>query len=230
MKIQKMLILILGIALSAVRLSAQDCGYYSLSKGTVMTYQSLDGKGKITGTSRMTCIDVISSPAMVKYKVRLDSEDAKADNKTSHEVQMRCENGKFYMDMQNFLDPSSMEGFKDMQLTVDSKDMEFPAGLAEGMSLPDASLKLAAASEGVTIMNMTIFISNRKVAGKETVTVPAGTFECYKLTYDLETKMMFKMTTSVTEYLCMGVGSIKTETYDKKGKLLGTTVLSEVKK
>jgi hypothetical protein len=77
---------------------------------------------------------------------------------------------------------------------------------------------------------MVVNISNRKVLGNETVTVPAGTFNCYKITYDVETKLMFKINTNVVEYINKGVGNVKTETYDKKGKMLSATVLSEVKK
>ena len=79
-------------------------------------------------------------------------------------------------------------------------------------------------------MNLVVKIINRKVVGNETVTVPAGTFECYKITYDMETKMMMKINSSVSEYINMGAGIIKTETHDSKGKILGTTILTELKK
>jgi len=38
------------------------------------------------------------------------------------------------------------------------------------------------------------------------------------------------MNSMVTEYVNMGVGNVKTETFDKKGKLMGTTQLTELKK
>jgi len=213
-----------GIAL------AQDCGYYSMSKGMVLGYQNFDAKGKLTGTTRSTCVDVIKEVASITYKVKSEYADAKNENQSSHEFTMRCEAGKFYVDMQNFVDPKSMEGFKDMELSVDSKDMEYPAGLSAGQTLPDASITISASSGGVKIMTMTINITNRKVIGTETVTVPAGTFECYKITYDVESKLMFKVSSQVNEFVNMGAGNVKTETFDKKGKLLGLTVLTELKK
>ena len=76
-------------------------------------------------------------------------------------------------------------------------------------------------------MRLTINITNRKVVGVESVTVPAGTFECFKITYDMETKLGFKASSSAVQWLNKGAGSVKTESYDKKGKLLGTTVLNE---
>jgi hypothetical protein len=41
---------------------------------------------------------------------------------------------------------------------------------------------------------------------------------------------MFKIASTVTEYVNMGVGNVKTETFDKKGKLAASTVLIEVSK
>ena len=172
---------------------------------------------------------VVQIPAGTEYKLQMEVTDSK-NNKSTHEYTMRCEGGNFYVDMRNFVDQKSMESFKDMEVKVDSKDMMYPAGLAAGQTLPDASITISAGSGGVSLMNLVVNITNRKVAGTESVTVPAGTFECYKITYDVETKLMFKISTTVTEYVNMGAGNVKTETYDKKGKLMGSSVLTELRK
>lgn len=230
MKTNKLLfVTMLATCLSGVAI-AQDCGLYSLSKGMVMGYQNTDGKGKITGTSRTTCLDVNKVGAAYVYKVRNEDFDAKNKPQPAREYEMRCEGGKFYVNMQSFLDPKSMEGFKDMELKISGTDMMFPNKLTPGESLPDANITIGAASGGMTLMNMVVNIKNRKVVGLETVTVPAGTFECYKMTSDMETKMMFTINMSMVEYVNMGVGSVKTETYDKKGKLASSHILTEIKK
>jgi hypothetical protein len=208
---------------------AQDCGYYSMSKGMVLAYQNLDAKGKVTGTNRTTCLDVSTLGSTTLYKIKGEYADAK-NNLTTREFEMRCEDGNFYVDMQSLIDPKSMEGFKDMEISVDANDMMYPSVLTAGQVLPDANITISAATSGVNLMNMVISISNRKVVGTESVTVPAGTFECYKITYDLETKLMFKIASTVTEYINMGVGNVKTDTFDKKGKLAASTVLIEVSK
>ena len=229
MKIRSILLSsIIGFMLP-VFVIAQDCGYYSMTKGMMFSYQNLDAKGKVTSSSRSTCIDVVQIPAGTEYKLQMEVTDSK-NNKSTHEYAMRCEGGNFYVDMRNFVDQKSMESFKDMEVKVDSKDMMYPAGLAAGQTLPDASVTISAGSGGVSLMNLVVNITNRKVAGTESVTVPAGTFECYKITYDVETKLMFKISTTVTEYVNMGAGNVKTETYDKKGKLMGSSVLTEFRK
>lgn len=230
MKTQKiLLVFMLAFAWSGL-VSAQDCGYYNMTKGMVLGYQNTDAKGKVTGTTRTSCIDVSQMGASVNYKVKSDYTDAKSEKQSSHEYTMRCENGKFYVDMQSFIDPKSMEGFKDMEISVEGNDMMYPSDLSAGQTLPDANITISAGSGGVSIMNMVVTITNRQVVGTETVTVPAGTFECFKITYNIETKLMFKVNCTVTEYVNMGVGNVKTETFDKKAKLLGTTLLTELKK
>ncbi len=208
---------------------AQDCSYYSLSEGMVAAYQNQDAKGKVTSTNRSTCLNVSKVGNATIYQMKSDYTDAKNKNQTSREYKMRCEGGEFYVDMQSMLDPKSMEAFKGIEVSVDSKDLIFPSGLAAGQVLPDASITISAASGGVSLLNLVINITNRQVVGTETVTVPAGTFECVKITYDVETKMMFKIYATVTEYVNMGVGNVKTETFDKKGNLSGTTLLVELK-
>jgi hypothetical protein len=229
MKTKRILfVIMLAFVLSGV-ISAQDCGYYSMSKGMVFGYQNLDAKGKVTGTQRTTCLDISTLGAATLYKIKGEFTDSK-DNLSTREYEMRCEDGNFYVDMQSLVDPKSMEAFKDMEVSVDANALMYPSVLIAGQTLPDASITISAATGGVNLMNLVINISNRKVVGSESVTVPAGTFDCYKITYDVETKMMFKIVSSVTEYVNMGVGSVKSETFDKKGKLAASTVLVELSK
>jgi len=230
MKTMKILIVILLVIVLQGKSTAQDCGFYTLSEGMVTSYQNLDAKGKIASTNRTTCLNVSKDGTATVYKMKSEYADAKNKNQSTKEYTMKCEDGKFYIDMQSMVDPKSMETFKGMEVSVDSKDIIYPAGLSVGQVLPDASVTISAATGGVSLLNLVMNITNRKVVGTESITVPAGTFECFKITYDVETKMMFKVFATVTEYVNMGVGNVKTETFDKKGNIAGTTMLVELKK
>jgi len=223
------LVIILAFMMAGISF-AQDCGYYSLSTGMVTAYQNLDAKGKVASTVRTTCLDVNKVGESIIYKIKSEYADAKNKNQSSREYNMKCEDGKFYIDMQSLVDPKSMEAFKDMEISVNSEDLIYPSGLAAGQVLPDANITISASTGGMSLMNLVIIITNRQVVGTESVTVPAGTFECFKITYDVETKMMFKINSKVAEYVNMGVGNVKTETFDKKGNLSATTILVELKK
>ena len=81
------------------------------------------------------------------------------------------------------------------------------------------------------MVTMTIEIVNRVVESIEEVTTPAGTFECFKLNYDVKSKIGFiKQNYKNSVWYAKGIGAVKTETYDKKGKLDGTTLLTKFKK
>ncbi len=223
------LVIILASMFSGISF-AQDCGFYTLSTGMVTAYQNLDAKGKVTSTLRTTCLDVNKVGEAIIYKIKSEYADAKNKNQSNREYDMKCEDGKFYIDMQSMVDSKSMEAFKDMEISVNSEDLIYPSGLAAGLTLPDANITISASTGGMKLMSLVMNITNRQVVGTETVMVPAGTFECFKITYDVETKMMFKINATVAEYVNMGVGNVKTETFDKKGNLSATTILVEVKK
>jgi hypothetical protein len=215
------------IILAGMSSYAQQCGYYPVKKGAVLGYQSLDEKGKLLNSSRITMLDMEQTGAASVYKVKAEYWDDKNKPQPSREYSMKCINGEFSIDMQSMIDPKSFEGFKDMELTFTGNDITYPASMSPGLTLPDASMTMAASSGGMTLMKMTINVTNRKVVGIESVTVPAGTFECFKITYDLETKLGFKINTSAVQWMNRGAGSVKTESYDKNKKLVGSTVLKE---
>jgi hypothetical protein len=77
---------------------------------------------------------------------------------------------------------------------------------------------------------MYVNLSNRKCAAIESVTTPAGTFECYKITQDVEAKAIVKVLATDITWLAEGVGVVKSESYDKKGKLMGSSQLTKFEK
>ena len=79
-------------------------------------------------------------------------------------------------------------------------------------------------------VNMTVTTQNRKVEAEEKITTPAGTFDCLKITYDMVSKIGFvKVQGSSVEWYSPGTGTIRSESYNKRGKLTGYSVLEEIK-
>ncbi len=80
-------------------------------------------------------------------------------------------------------------------------------------------------------MNMNVIIENRKVEAKETITTPAGTFECYKISSEISSKVAFvNQKFKSVDWFAKGVGMVRTETYDKKGKLESYALLTKFEK
>ena len=86
-----------------------------------------------------------------------------------------------------------------------------------GQSLPDSKINIMV-SAGKVNLRMKVDVHDRKVIGQETVTVPAGSFDCYVISDEGTTTMLVSKTTTHKIWVAKGVGTVKQETYDKKGK------------
>jgi hypothetical protein len=230
----KRLKIISGIILAftmAGALKAQYCNFFPMSKGMVLGYQNLDSKGKVTSKTKTTCFDVSTDDSGATiYKVITGITDAKDVDISSRVYEMKCKEGKFYMDVASFADPNAMKEFQNMAINFDANDQVYPEVLSAGQALPDIKATISAAAEGDTVSTLAVTISNRKVVGTEKVTVPAGVFDCFKISYNMELKSSSEKSFIVNEYITVGVGRIKTESFDKKGKLASSSVLVELKK
>jgi len=126
-------------------------------------------------------------------------------------------------------DPKTMEGYKDMQVSLTSDKLDLPNNLTVGQTLKEGTATMVISNQGMKLMTMNIHVYNRKVETKETITVPAGTYECFKITYDVESKVIFKVQGIAAEWYAKGIGMVKQETYDSKGKITGSTLLKSFK-
>lgn len=141
----------------------------------------------------------------------------------------KCQNGKYYLNLENmFSQLTSQYEAQGMKISLDDGVAVIPNDLAVGDKLDDVTMKMKISSAAYN-MEMDITIFDRKVTGKETKTTPAGTFECMILSQKTTVKMgtMMTVTTSSKEWLSKGIGSVRTENYDKKGKLEGYTMLTK---
>lgn len=223
--------LLLSIMLIGMIGFSQNCeSIFPVEKGTFMEMKSYDAKGKLTGTNRQTITDVSRSGDALLIKVQSEELDKKDKVVGTSELEMRCEKGVFYMDMKNFMSQASMEGMKDMEMSFDGTNLEFPANIKPGDELKDANMTINFSSSAMTMMNMTVSITNRKVEAIENITTPAGTFECYKISYDMETKTIIRTSGKAIQWYADNVGAVRTESYSKNGKLIGYTELTEFRK
>jgi hypothetical protein len=218
------------LVLGWIQLFAQDCEpYYIDSQGAVIEMASYDKKDKLTGTTISTVKEIKTTGDRIDWTVNVASKDEKGKDLTSGDLKMWCENGIFKMDMKNFIDEETLKGFEGMELTMDATDLAYPRELSPGQTLPDGSITVKVSNQGMTMMTMVVKIYDRKVEAVEDMTTPAGTFSCYKMTKTIETKTMFKTIVKSTDWMAKKVGTVRSETYDKDGKLMSYMVLTSVK-
>jgi hypothetical protein len=131
------------------------------------------------------------------------------------------------MDMKMFIPSAQMEQMGEMSGAGSTNYLEYPSSMKEGDALKDASFSMDFKSTSGINSHISMDMTNRKVAGKESVTTPAGTWNCYKITY--HSKMIFKMgigipmNFDVTEWFAQGFGVVKTESNG------GTTQITAIK-
>lgn len=207
---------------------AQNCeGLFPMKQGAVIETQSFNPKGKFQGTSRQTILSLENIDNGVAIKVRGEQLDSKGKSEFEQDLTMRCVDDVFYMDMKDMLDPKTLSGFKDMEVSFSGTDLKFPGKMKVGDILPDGEIEIFVSSAALNIMNMKIKVINRKVEAYEPVTTPAGSFDSYKVSYDMEIKSIVNMRTKGIEWIAKDIGVVKSEQYDKKGNLTGYTLLSK---
>jgi hypothetical protein len=203
--------------------------YFKVKSGTVMVMESYNRKDKLDSKSTTEVINFTEIDdgfaATLAYKI-IDKKDKTI---AEGEYEMTCKDNVVKLDMSGFLPAENMQAFKDMEIDVTMNQLEYPANLSPGQMLNDASIEIAT-KNGPIPMKLIFDITDRKVEGNETITTPAGTFDCSKITYNSHSKMMMaNMNFTNVEYLSKEAGAVKTETYRSNGKLIGYTLLTEYK-
>jgi len=220
------------LLLLPIWMSAQVCPeYFPLKTGNSWEVTNYNKKDKATGSNSYVVKSVSESATGYEATVTTTAINEKGETEGSGDLIMKCVSGVFYLDMKNFLDQSAMGENPDMTVTMTANDLQYPAVLTEGATLPDANITYQMSSGGMVVMTMTVNITDRKVIGKESITTPAGTFEVWKLTAKFQSKTGFINTKmSTVEYISNGGGVVKSESYNEKGDLMGYTLLTKLSK
>lgn len=209
---------------------SQDCTFYCpVKEGTVMEVKHFNAKDKLQGTDKQTILSKQRSGGDLSVTIKVESFDEKNNLQSDRNLTYECKNGVFLFDMNNFIDPKTMSAYKDMQVSITASNLEIPGTLKAGQALKEGSIQMKISNQGMSLMNMNTTIKNRKVEAVENITTSAGTFECYKISYEIETKMMFTITGKGVDWIAKNTGVIRSESYDANGKLVSYNILSSIK-
>jgi hypothetical protein len=225
------LFLLIFLFIQGMIVFAQDCvSYMPMKPGAVWETQHFDSKNKLTSTVKSQLKDKTTNGSYIKLFIEAETFDSKGKTLGKNKYSAACDNGVFYLDMRGNMDQNGMSNFKNMQVTIDADNLDFPVNPQPGQTLKPGKFSLVAQMpSNPNGFKMTVDVYNRKVAGIESITTPAGTFDCVKMTYDMKTFMMADMITKGVEWYAKDVGLVKSETYDAKGKIIGSALLSVFK-
>jgi len=209
-------------------LFSQDCSnYYYLQNNKTIEMTISNNKGKESGKMTYTVSDSRKSGNAVTATINSEFVDAKGKSITKATNNVKCVNGVMQMDMKVFIPAAQQEQIKSGTATASDVYLEYPANMNVGDQLKDGLLNMDYETASGLKSSIEVSITERKVEGKETVTTPAGTWECFKITS--KNKITSRIAgigipirMDVTEWYAPGFGVIKTES--KTGKTEITSI------
>ncbi len=216
----KNLLVILACLCAGVTGKAQCNAFFPLKEKIKYQFDHFDKKDKLTLRTTQTLRNVSGTGNSMKATMVQDIIDVKKDKVIStSESEWTCDGGTLHFAITN------------MTMDITGDKMDIPSHLEVGQSFKDLTYNIKMGMSGMTIMNRTFTVKDRKVEGKEKVTTPAGTFDCFKMTYTTTSQGGIGAGTmkSISWY-AKDTGMVKTETYSEKGSLMNRQVLSKIEK
>jgi hypothetical protein len=211
---------------------AQCNDYYVLENGSEWHYDTFNNKGKLSGKNQQKVTALEKTENGFKATIHSVMFSDKGKVLAEGDLEMTCNNGVMTMDMRKFIPEEQQKAYASYEMKIESENLELPSKLAVGQTLKNGSITMTAQGSPIA-MKMSVTITDRKVVAKESITTPAGTFDCFKITSKSNIKnqmgvsMSFEFTTH--EWIAEKAGMVKTESFDKNGKSSGYTVLTSRK-
>ncbi|SMG28382.1 hypothetical protein SAMN05661096_01698 [Marivirga sericea] len=209
-------------------ISQSDCNpYFLLKEGRKWTSANYNAKDKYQGKQSYEVTSLTEDADKLIASVMLISYDKKDKVVMEKEVEFVCKDGIVELDMSKYIPEETMESFKEMDMQVEFDAVTIPENLVVGEYLQDGGIDITIS--GPMKMNMSVKIQDRKVMAKESIEVPAGSYEAYKINSIIKFDAMVTTRESKNiEWVAKNVGVVRSEQYDKKGDLNSYTVLTEI--
>jgi hypothetical protein len=212
---------------------SQDCSlYYAMNPGTKISLAHYDSKEKLTGFTNSEVTSVSGSGATMTSTVHSQNLNAKGKMDTEFDFEISCSDGELFFNMQSMMpaNNSAMAGVEGMEVKIEGAQLQSPFGKLPGTSLPEGQMTMSASMSGMNLGTTTMRIYDRKVVAIESITVPAGTFECVKVTESIEMKlpMMGTVKGSSVAWMNPEAGLVKSESFNEKGEKNGTEILQSI--
>lgn len=220
----KRLVITIIVAMSVTLLWAQQPLCPSKS-GLSLTYVTKNAKGKAQSYSRQNITSVESSGNNMVVTYTSEAMDAKKQVTPNVPVityTYNVENGTVIIDPKAILNTISTGSPTDG--VAEGTPMVLPAGMKAGDALADCEMKMQ-----IAFLKISASYTEGVCEGDEQITTAAGTFDCKKIKYRCKSSAMgIKTEMIVDSWYAPGIGLIKQDMYNIKGKLNSTQELAEL--
>jgi len=201
--------------------------FFPSKEGTSMLYANLDAKGKIENYTQQTVkkVEGSGSNLTISYvsQVLDKNREPIAEGIDEIPLTITIKDGVVEWDMRTFA-TSELNEF----IEIEGDKLRIPTKLSPGDKWDDVKFTVTI-SMGIKIRT-SMALTDQQCLAIEEITVPAGTFKCHKITQTSTATVMRRNTTTTTvTWYAEGIGMIKSETFDAKGKLQNSMMLQELK-
>jgi len=212
---KKILFLIASLSVG-LQVLAQDCTtYLYLQKDKTIEMTGFNKKGDMTMKSVSKVSNVNTANGTTTANVVSEVFDKNGKSLGTSSVDYSCNGGTISMQMHiDAGEQSKKPVTMNFSMTGNSTG-DFPPNMKVGDHLPDYTSQMDMANN----MKMTVKVTDRMVVANESVTTPAGTWDCFKITYKTSSSTMvgglgMKLPSSSNEstiWFAPNVGMVKTE-------------------
>ncbi len=219
---------------SSIVCRAQSCMGFTFKTGTSYELATFSGKDKPTGRINYHVDNVKTQGGSTTMDITATFSEESGKQRPPYTIHYTCTGNELIADMSGMMQGMPGLGSKDMEMKLKANRLAYPGKLSVGSKLSDGQMEADMLSGGNSMMTMNMTMTNRQVNSQESITTPAGTFNAYKITADisLDNRAMgipirssLKSVSYRTNELLFDV---KSETYNKNGKLMGYTMLSKI--
>lgn len=232
----KKISLLLGACFAGLFSTVAQQPFICTDPGTVLEYACYNDKGKLTGytsTTIETCEKDADGCLEVQSRERILDRNrnpiVKKNVPKEAVSRVVVRSNEMVMPIGDLL--ASM--LPDQSLSVvmtEGSEYVYPLSLSAGMQLPDVVSVYNIRNNGEPMnMNFRFSVVDRNVLAQERITVPAGTFEAYKIAETMSIKFsIINQTSRNVIWFVPGIGEVRTEQRSKNGKLETYTELVSI--
>src|SRR5690606_35621160 len=206
---------------------SQECEMFSpMKEGSVLNYTIFNENKEVLGKNVHKVSSIINDGAITVAEIELTTFNKNGEEVYATIYSAECNNGDFYIDMLRFFDQNKLAQHVNVDIEIEGDFLGFPKLMKTSTRLLDGSVTVIAGNN----KPMTKSMKNRKLLGEEKLTVAAGTFDCYKMSYDFTSDFgIGKLQGNGITWYAKDIGVVRSESYDTTGKLIEYTGLMSYK-
>lgn len=217
---------------------AQECdeNFYRMEPGSTFHLTYYNKKDKVTARQENVVTDTNNNGNTLEATVGSKVFDRKDKLISDGSFTVICEGSTVKVDLNQMLQSiDQLKSMQGMDTEIETDYLSLPSDMSVGQELPDSktTITVKMGNGGANMMTGEVLIADRKVVGQEEVTTPAGTFNCYKITYSTNVNMKTLVMNRATSYpgvhwFARNVGMVKSESYNQKGELDSYALLTKL--